>query len=154
MAVGDGGIEFHVEEFPIKLGMIAEFKRLTSEFWDAVRIGRPPPINFDRDIETLFDVYADDDGSMVDLTRDPDMTKLLMDRRVHSAEEKRGREAETERKKIDAKIIARLGNAASARIGPVLVYAKTVRNKGYAVEPFQYRAVRVKGNVSLVGSVG
>jgi predicted phage-related endonuclease len=141
MAVGDGGIDFHVEEFPIKLGLIDRYKELVGEFWEAVRLGRPPAINFDRDAATLFDVYADDDGSMVDLTRE-----------VLSAEEKRGREAETERKKIDAKIIARLGNAASARIGPVLVYAKTVKNKGYTVDPFQYRSVRVKGDVAIIGS--
>ena len=154
MAVGDGGIDFHVEEFPIKLGLIERYKELVAEFWEAVRIGRPPAINFDRDIDTLFDVYGDDDGSMIDLSRDAEVINLLKARKVHSAEEKRGREAETERKKIDAKIIARFGNAASARIGPVLVYAKTVKNKGYTVEPFQYRSVRVKGDVAVVGSAG
>jgi predicted phage-related endonuclease len=152
MAVGDGGIEFHVEEFPIKLNLIENYKVLVGEFWDAVRLGRPPAINFDRDLATLFDVYADDDGSMIDLTRDQEVIGLLKARKVFSAEEKRGREAETERKKIDAKIIARFGNAASARIGPVLVYAKTVKNKGYTVESFQYRSVRVKGDVAIVGS--
>jgi predicted phage-related endonuclease len=152
MAVGDGGIEFHVEEFPIKLNLIESYKTLVGEFWEAVRLGRPPAINFDRDISTLFDVYADDDGSMIDLSRDSEVIALLKARKVHSAEEKRGREAETERKKIDAKIIARFGNAASARIGPVLVYAKTVKNKGYTVEPFQYRSVRVEGDVALIGS--
>jgi predicted phage-related endonuclease len=154
MAVGDGGIDFHVEEFPIKLGLIERYKELVAEFWEAVRIGRPPAINFDRDLSTLFDVYADDDGSMIDLSRDAEIIALLKARKVHSAEEKRGREAETERKKIDAKIVARLGNAASARIGTVLVYAKTVKNKGYTVEPFQYRSVRVKGDVAVVGSAG
>jgi len=154
MAVGDGGIEFHVEEFPIKLNLIARYKELVGEFWEAVRIGRPPAINFERDQSTLFDVYADDDGSMIDLTRDEEIKRLLRARKVHSAEEKRGREAEAERKKIDAQIIARLGNAASARIGPVLVYAKTVKNKGYTIEPFQYRSVRVKGDVAVIGSAG
>jgi predicted phage-related endonuclease len=151
MAVGDGGIDFHVEEFPIKLNLIEAYKERVAEFWEAVRLGRPPAINFDRDIATLFDVYADDDGSMIDLTRDAEVISLLKARKVHSAEEKRGREAETERKKIDAKIIARFGNAASARIGPILVYAKTVKNKGYTVEPFQYRSVRVKGDVAVIG---
>ena len=152
MAVGDGGIEFHVEEFAIKLNLIENYKALVGEFWEAVRLGRPPAINFDRDIDTLFDIYGDDDGSMIDLTRDPEIVALLKARKVHSAEEKRGREAEKERKKIDAKIVLRLGNAASARIGPMLVYAKTVKNKGYTVEPFQYRSVRVKGDVAVVGS--
>jgi len=152
MAVGDGGIEFHVEEFSIKPNLIETYKGLVAEFWDAVQLGRPPAINFDRDGATLFNVYGDDDGSMIDLTRDSEIVGLLKARKVHSAEEKRGREAEAARKTIDAKIIARLGNAASARIGPVLVYAKTVKNKGYTIEPFQYRSVRVKGDVALVGS--
>jgi predicted phage-related endonuclease len=152
MAIGDGGIEFYVEEFPIKASLIGRFKGLVDMFWHAVEKKEPPAINFDRDIETLFDVYSDDDGSMIDLTRDSETIGLLRARKIHSAQEKRGREAEVERKKIDAQIVARLGNASSARIGPVLVYAKTVKNKGYTVVPFQYRPVRVKGDVSLVNA--
>jgi predicted phage-related endonuclease len=151
MAIGDGGIEFHVEEFPIKRALIERFKALVGEFWESVAAKRPPAINFDRDIETLFDVYADDDGSMVDLTRDVAVKQMLTERKLFTSIERQGRDAADKRKEIDARIVAKLGNAASARIGSVLVYAKTVKNKGYTVEPFQYRSVRVKGDVALVG---
>ena len=154
MAVGDGGIDFHVEEFPIKLAMIERYKELVGEFWEAVRLGRPPAISFDRDLDTLFDLYGEDDGSMVDLTRDPEVRGLLKSRKAFAADEKRGKEAHDERRKVDAKLILKMGNASSARIGPILLTAKTVKNKGYTktVEPFQYRTVRVKGDVAVIGS--
>lgn len=152
MAVGDGGIDFHVEEFEIKLGLIERYKALVEQFWASVEKKEPPAINFDRDLDTLFDVYSDDDGSTIDLTRDTDIQQMLIERKLYTTIEKQGRTAEAERKKIDGKIVAKLGNARAARIGPVLVYARTVKNKGYTVNPFQYRAVRVKGDVSLVGS--
>jgi predicted phage-related endonuclease len=154
MSVGDGGIEFYVEEFPIKPALIERFKWLVEEFWGAVSAKAPPAINFDRDIETLFDVYSDDDGSIVDLSRDDGIKQLLSERRLFTSIERQGRDAEKQRKEVDARIIAKLGNAQGARIGSVLVYAKTVKNKGYSVEPFQYRAVRVKGDVTVAGSVG
>jgi predicted phage-related endonuclease len=145
MATGDGGVDFYVNEIAIKQPMIEQFKALVAEFWVMVEEKTPPPIDYERDLDAVFDLYKDDDGDIVDLTGDAAFRQQLAERKMLSTIEKSGRVAHDQRRQIDAQIIQRLGNAAGARVGSTLLTAKVVKRRAYAVEATEYRQIRIKG---------
>jgi predicted phage-related endonuclease len=145
MAIGDGGVDFHVNEIAIKAPMVEQFKALVAEFWVMVEEKTPPPVDYERDLDAVFDLYKDDDGDIVDLTGDTAFRQQLAERKMLSTIEKSGRVAHDQRRQIDAKIIQRLGNAAGARVGSTLLTAKVVKRRAYAVEATEYRQIRIKG---------
>jgi predicted phage-related endonuclease len=145
MAIGDGGVDFYVNEISIKQPMVDQFKALVADFWTMVEEKVPPPVDYERDLDAVFDLYKDADGDIVDLTGDTAFRQQLAERKMLSTIEKSGRVAHDQRREIDAKIIQRLGNAAGARVGSTLLTAKVVKRSGYSVAPTEYRQIRVKG---------
>jgi hypothetical protein len=105
----------------------------------------PPPVDYERDLDAVFDLYKDDDGDIVDLTGDTAFRQQLAERKMLTTIESSGRLAHKQRREIDAKIVQRLGNAAGARVGSTLLTAKVVKRSGYTVAPTEYRQIRVKG---------
>ena len=145
MAIGDGGVDFHVNEIAVKAPMVEQFKALVAEFWVMVEEKTPPPVDYERDLDAVFDLYKDDDGDIVDLTGDTAFRQQLAERKMLTTIESSGRLAHKQRREIDAKIVQRLGNAAGARVGSTLLTAKVVKRSGYTVAPTEYRQIRVKG---------
>lgn len=147
MTLGDGGVGFHIEEISLYPGLIANARELVDEFWRRVAERDPYPVDWSKDIDAVLGVYRDADGSTIDLSGDEDFARRLAERAVKKGVEAAGEAARKERRQIDAQIVARMGNAAHARVGPALVSATTVRKKAYTVAATSYRQIRIKGDV-------
>lgn len=140
------GLDLHVIDIPIHKGLIARLEREVGDFWRRVAENDPPPPDFGHDGEVIAGLYADDDGSEVDLSNDNRLADLIADRAALKVREADGDAAAKARKVIDVEIIHKLGNATRARLaGGGTVEAKTVRRGAYEVKPTSYRTVRVKG---------
>lgn len=147
LTLGDGGLGLHVEEVPLTdaPGIIANLTEKIADFWGRVIAGDPYPIDWNRDLDVVLEVYRDDDGSLVNATDDEEVTALLEQRGLLKLTEAAGAEAKTRRQIIDGKLIARMGNARRLRCGQALIEAATVRRRSYTVAATQYRQVRIKG---------
>lgn len=148
MVLGDGGIDLHILDVPIKPKLMTRLRDLVADFWRRVAENDPYAPDYGRDAALIARIYSADDGGEVDLSGNNRMTDLIATRRVLKDAEGAGSAAEKERKLIDAEIIHILGNASRGILADgTIVEAKTVRRKAYAVEASQYRAVRVKEGV-------
>ena len=150
LALGDGGLEMHVEEIPLKPKLMVELRRLAADFWRRVDENDPYPIDYDREGDLVRGIYADDNGSVADLSGNNRICELLADREKLQVRERDGRNAGDERKTIDAEIIHALGNAARGRLADGrVVEAPTTRRKAFAVAASSFRTVRVKGGAPV-----
>lgn len=136
------GIELHVIEIPIHKGIIEKLQAQTALFWQKVAEGKAPDPDYARDGEAIASIYAQTNGTTIDLTADNQLPELLLEDKelsaINSANEKR-------RKAIKAEIISKMGNAEAAHApGGWLITAATTARKGYTVEPTTYRTVRSK----------
>jgi hypothetical protein len=139
------GRDLYLIEVPLHAKILAKARALVKEFFERVERNDPYPADFARDGAVIAALYADDNGSTIDLGDDARARELLDRREALKARESDGSAAEKERKIIDAEIIAKLGNATGARLADGrMISAPTTRRKGYAVEPSSYRAVKVK----------
>lgn len=142
------GLDLHVVDVPIHSGLINRIRAEVVEFWRRVAEGDPPPADYGRDAAIIAGLYADDDGSEIDLSDDERIADLITERAKLKAIEAQGSAAEKARKPIDTEIVHRLGNATRARLsGGVTVEAKTVKRSGFTVAPSSYRTVKVKGGL-------
>lgn len=139
------GIELHLVEVPLHVGIIERIKSETTAFWRMVAEGQRPDPDYGRDgalISRLFDDPADVE---VDLTADNRLPDLIVeDQAIGEELSAKGKR----RKEIRAEIIHKLGNAAAARIATGRITAKLVNRKGYTVEPTSYRNIRFKQNAA------
>jgi predicted phage-related endonuclease len=148
MALGDGGLDMHVVDIPVKPKLIEKLKELTAEFWDRVASRRAYPADYEADAEIVKALYADDDGGAVSLQgpRAERAIALVGQRNEFKAVEAAAKDAEKKRKLIDVELIDILGNAAAGILpNGTVIDAKTVRRKGYEVQPTSFRSVTVKG---------
>ena len=70
MALGDGGLEMHVVDVPLRPALMVRLRELTADFWRRVEANDPYPPDYGRDAATLARVYADDDGRTLDEAND------------------------------------------------------------------------------------
>jgi hypothetical protein len=144
MVISDGGeLDIHVNDIPIKPEIMTSLQPKVADFWRRVHEVDPYPIDFGRDLETVFDVYREDDGSQIDLTGDPEIVELLGARDGLKAVEKDGDDAKKARRGIDARIIVKMGNANRAAYGDRMITAMNVKKRPYTVQAQNYRFVRV-----------
>ena len=140
------GLDLHIVDVPIHHGLIDRIEDEVREFWRRVAETDPPPADYARDGAIVAGLFADDDGSEVDLSDDERISEIVAERARLKAIEAEGNAAEKARKPIDAEIVHRLGNATRARIaGGGIVEAKAVKRSGFTVAPTSYRTVKVKG---------
>jgi predicted phage-related endonuclease len=145
MSLGDGGLDLHVEDVPLLPALVGKLRTHVAGFWKRVEIGEPYPMDFNRDAALISQIYADDDGSEIDLSGSNRIVEIVSRREMLKVVEASGSRAEKERKIVDAEILAALGNAARGRLDDGrLIEAKTVRRKAYEVKPSTYRAVKVR----------
>lgn len=139
------GLEVHIIDIPINRKLIARMYEAAADFWRRVDQNDPPDPDYGRDASTIRALYADDDGSEVDLSGNNRVTALVDDRARLKEIEAAGSAAEKERKTIDAELIASLGNAARGVLADGrIIEAKTIRRAGYSVDPTAYRNVRIR----------
>ena len=145
MSLGDGGLDLHVEDVPLLPALVGKLRGLVSDFWWRVATNHPYHMDFNRDAALISQIYSDDDGSEIDLSRSNRVAEILAEREGLKAREKNGSDAEEARKVIDAEIIATLGNATRGRLADGrMIEAKTIKRRGYEVQPSTYRTVKVK----------
>lgn len=146
MVISDAGLlDMHVfDDIPLKRGLLTELRPRVQDFWRRVNEDDPYPIDWESDREAMMEVYRDSDGSQIDLTDDPAVEAWLAERVVLKETEKAGNAAEKVRKELDARIIARMGNAEIASFGGQIIKAATIRKQPYSVGASQYRQVRIK----------
>ena len=139
--VVDHKLTLHMIDIPLQPALIERVRLETTRFWSLVENGETPPVDYGRDANALLRVHAQDDGAEIDLTGDNRLAELLADRAVRSARKSADDDA---LKAINAEIIHKLGNAATARCGDALISAKTVRRKEYVAKASTYRTIRIK----------
>lgn len=145
MALGDGGLDLHVEDIPLRHGIMPKFRELAAEFWGRIADERPYPPDFGRDAALIAKVFGDDGEPEVSLAGNPRMVELVAKREKLKATEKAGAEAATERKAIDSELVYALGNAARGRLADGrIVEAKVTKRGAYEVKASQFRTIRIK----------
>lgn len=131
-------------EAPIMPDLWAAMKEAVSDFWRAVDSGTPPDPDPIRDGKIIARLFADDDGSQIDLSANNRLPELLARRDELAPAIAAGNAADKERKAIDVELISILGTAQSGIAADGRVFsAKTVKRKGYEVAPTSYRTIKV-----------
>jgi hypothetical protein len=135
---------FRLFDVPIKPALAIRTRELVADFWRRVRENDPYEPDFGRDGELIARLYADDDGSETEIAATNDLLHKLELREHFLAVEKAARAAEEARATIDAELRFLLKNAVRGRLPDGrLIEAKTIRTKGYSVEPKSYRPIKI-----------
>lgn len=143
--IGDAGILLPVIEVELHAGIMGVLRAKAREFWRRVRENDPYSPDFAADGELINQLFAEDDGGTVDLSGNERVLDHLRRREVLAACEATGRAAEAERKVIDAELKFALGNAVRGTLADGrVIECKTVRRRGFTVEPTTFRPLKVK----------
>jgi len=147
MIAGDGGLDLEIVDVPLgsMSGIVRKLRGLVEQFWRRVESGEAYPPDWSKDAATILSVFRDaSQPGIVIAPDDKEFGALVAERDRLSPLIAAGEAARNARKIVDAQIIQRLGNSASARFGEVTVTASTVKRKAYEVEESTYRAVKVR----------
>jgi predicted phage-related endonuclease len=148
--INDFWVDFYLIDVPLTTGLMTRIRAEAADFWRRVRENDPYPPNFERDGGMIKDMYADDDGGEIDFASfDSDqysrLLKILARREALKLCESSGVAAAAERKTIDAELIHMLGNATRGTlVDGRVIEAKTIRKKGFVVEPTTFRPIKIK----------
>jgi predicted phage-related endonuclease len=134
----------HLETFPIPRHAKAEAKvlEIATEFWDRVDRGVLPPVDYDRDAETVARIYPPDPAKTepLDLTSDNRIYLLLEDRDRLKAVEK---DAVAKCEAIDAELIEKLAGSTYAVANGWKNTRLMAHRKEYTVKAAEYPVLRV-----------
>jgi len=145
MTLGDGGLEPYLVDIPLRPALMVRLRALAADFWNRVETDRPYPPDYNRDAGLVAALYQGEDGPVIDLGANAEVSELLDRREVLKAAEANGAAAAKARKPIDAALIHKLGNASGARLSDGRTFAvKTVRRKAFEVAASQYLSLTVK----------
>jgi predicted phage-related endonuclease len=118
-------------------------------FWQTIAEGRMPEVDPERDAKAVARVFAQDNGEEIDLTADNEINELIDAREKLSAVKSAFDHAESAIEKIDTLIKAKMKFAQTARLSDGRsITAKTVKRKGFTVEPTSYRQIKIKGTAA------
>jgi predicted phage-related endonuclease len=151
LAIVGFDLDAYIIDVPMHAGVIDRIKRAAKDFLRRVRENDPPPPDYARDSETITAIYDEDDGGMTSLVGLGDeqyehVLELVARREECKAFEEAGAVSVRQRKVIDAELIHMLGNASRGMLADGrVIEAKTVRRKGFVVEPTTFRTVKIKG---------
>jgi predicted phage-related endonuclease len=146
LALGDGGLDMHIADVPLKPALMTKLHGLVSDFWRRVDESDPYPADYARDAAAISAIYREDDGGEVDLSGNERVTALVTRREELKAIEAAASVAQKERKPIDAELVHALGNATRGLLGGGrILEAKTVRRGAYEVKATSYRNLKVIG---------
>jgi predicted phage-related endonuclease len=145
MEIGDGGLEMHTEEVEINPALMTKLRGLAKDFWRRVEENDPYEPDFGKDAELIGRLYEGENGGLLELGADKEVSKLLDRREALKVREADGAKAAKERKgDVDSKLIHRLGNARAAVLADGRAYTcKIVRKGAYQVGPQQYPQLTV-----------
>ena len=136
------GIDIEPFMVPIHAGLIERIYAEVAKFWRRIEDGNPPPIDYAQDGALVARLYAQDDGSIVELAGD-NMLPALRDEDAKLAAEIKA--ADERRKAIKTELLAKMGEASVLMLdGEEFATAKTVSRKAYSVAASSYRRVQFK----------
>ena len=138
--VVDHGIDLHMIDVPMHLGIVEKIKTEALRFWEMVFSGREPDPDYARDGELIRAMFKRDDGSEIDLSGVNELPELLAQREKATALAK---QYEEEAKTINAHLLHLLGDAARGHFNGGYISAKTVNRAPYEVKATSYRQLRV-----------
>ncbi len=139
------GLDLHVIDVPMNRKLITKLREETVRFWELVASGEEPAPDYGRDRWVIDRLFANDDGSELDLSRDNLFRTLLTSRAAYKNTIK---EAQDALEPVEAEIRHRMGNASVAHIGGGdVVTLRTVKRRSYTVAESSYRALRVPKNL-------
>lgn len=143
MTVGFG-LDLHVVEVPIHAGVMDRLKAEVATFWTMVENATAPEPDFAKDGALIARMYAQDDGREIDLSADNRLPEMLAERARLVVTEAEGRDANRDRAKLDAEILARLGTASRGRLADgTVISAPQVTRPGRYQFPTSYRSIRI-----------
>jgi hypothetical protein len=135
------GLDMPIIDVPIHSGVIQRIRGAVADFWRLVDSGQTPDFDFGRDAGLISRLYANDDGSTIDLSDRNDLPALLDEKEQLSTVKN---DADKRLKAINAELIAAMGTATSAVVANGVVTAKTIHRGAYSVAPTSYRSPRFK----------
>lgn len=134
------GIEVHIVDVPIHAGVIDRVRAAVAEFWRMVEAGEQPAPDFARDGELIADLFAEDRGTEIDLSRDNRLAELV-DRRARLKADAKGAEVEIDT--IDTEVKEKIGDNASAIIaGGKRITWRSQHRRAFHVEAKDFRVLR------------
>ena len=138
-------LDLYIIEVKLHAGVIERIDRAVPDFLRRVRENDPPDPDYGRDGATISALYAEDDGGVVDLSGNERVLKLVARREAMKEIESTATEAVKERKTIDAELMHFLGNAAAGTLADGrMIECKTIRKRGFTVEPTTFRSIKIK----------
>jgi predicted phage-related endonuclease len=135
------GIDLHVIDVPIHAAIITRIKDETRKFWQMIEEGREPEPDYGRDAHLIEQLFARPEEIEVDLSADNELPEAVAEYQTLG---KSIAEISELRKARRAEILHKMGNATKARIATGTITAKSIKRKGYVVEPSSYRAIKFR----------
>lgn len=139
-----GGNDLKLYPFEARPKVIADMRRRVAEFWRSIEAAEPPPVDGTRaTADALAELYPVADPALaIDVTMDEEFQ-----RRAAALKQARldGRAAEAAERAAANWIMHRMGAAERAEaMDEVILTAKTVNRKAYAVKESSYRKIELK----------
>jgi len=137
------GIDLHLQEIPLTPGLYAAAAARSLAFWEKIDRGETYFPDFEKDGETIREIYADAaPDKAIDLSQDNEVAELAENDRELGGIEK---EIKDGRAAIKAQMLFKMKDAEVATFrGEIIATAKTIHRKGYEVKPSSSRQLRFK----------
>jgi YqaJ-like viral recombinase domain len=144
----DYGLSLELVDVPYLPSLIDSARDRVVSFWELVDAGKLPPPDYGADKKHLAQVYAQDDGTELDLTSDNALPEIVERFEALKMARKTADEGVDE---AQAEIMHRLGAAARAKYAGGVILYPTIDRKGYTVAPSQYRKLTIKHDRERAG---
>ena len=119
-----GGNESGFNEYDARPAIIEQIEIRVTEFWESIRLNKPPPIDFEQDAALVAKIYSEvDTGSHADMTDDERLLDLCRQFQDWSDEAKA---AETTAKALKAEILSIVQETESVTCGSYRLKSWTV----------------------------
>ena len=119
-----GGNESGFNEYDARPAIIEQIEKRVTEFWESIKLNKPPPIDFEQDAALVAKIYNEvDAGSHADMTDDERLLDLCRRYQDWSDEAKA---AETTAKALKAEILSIVQETESVTCGSYRLKSWTV----------------------------
>jgi predicted phage-related endonuclease len=141
LVVDDWALTLETVEVPYLPKLVEQMREKVTLFWQMVELGHLPAPDYGEDGKTIAKVFAEDDGTELDLSTDNELPEIVDQLTALKMARKT---AEDGIEEAQAKILHRLGAAQRARYQGGIISAKTEQRKAYQVAASTRRSLRIK----------
>lgn len=135
-----GGNRLEVFEFDRHPGAIARIEAAVREFWQSIAINQPPKPDFQADLATITQLYADASGEPADMHEDNYLASLCADYAAAADQERQASKAKDAAK---AEILTKIGSAPRVLAAGFTISAGEVPGGRIEYDRKPYRAFRI-----------